>query len=78
MSRLILTAGIAVLAATGLGAQLAGAQSGRPRVSRPVLEPNAPPLLRIALPGPPSLAVSVGYARVEFDVNQRLAYAKGG
>lgn len=76
MTRLILTTGIAVLAATGLGPQLAGAQTPRPQMARPAPEPREPPGQRIVPPGPPSLAVSVGFGRVEFDVNQRLAYAK--
>lgn len=77
MTRVILAAGIAVLAAIGVGPQLAGAQTVRSNMPRPVIEPrDPPPEPRIVPPGPASLAVSVGYGRVEFDVNQRLAYAK--
>lgn len=76
MTRRTLAAAIAVLAATGPGPQTADAQITRPRVARPGTEvsPESGPRLRPAVPA--SLAVSVGYAKVEFDINQPFAHAK--
>ena len=73
MTRLILTAAISTLAATAWCPALVGAQTVRTNIYREPTDPQGPRSLPAA---PASLAVSVGYGKVEFDVNQRLAYAK--
>jgi hypothetical protein len=70
MARLILT--LAITALVSSIPQSAAAQIERTRTSRPVLERNP----RLGRAEPASLAVTVGYGTVEFDINQPFAHAR--
>jgi hypothetical protein len=70
MTRLILTLAITALGFSG--AQSAAAQVERTETPRSILERSTRPGLSAAT----SLAVTVGYAEVEYDINQPFAHAK--